>query len=247
MQDVHCHIGLYDNPMLIANEAEEAGLITLSMTNLPSEFDYFYLKFQGFRRVRLALGLHPLEAPRHRQYYSMFQRLLPKTSFIGEVGLDFSQYGKATKDLQLESFRFVLNCIKDQIKVVSVHSRSSERMVLELLKDYGIKNVIFHWYSGSLKTLENIIEQGYYFSINDAMTRSPKGLSIIAAIPKSKLLLETDGPFIKIKGRQIKPIDTNQLILRLQGVWQDPYEQVVKQLRKNVENLIYPLRQMKKA
>jgi TatD DNase family protein len=247
MQDVHCHLGLYDNPMLIADEAEKAGIITLFITNSPSEFECFYLNFRYFRWVRLALGLHPLEAQRHRQYYSMFQRLLPKTSFVGEVGLDFSLYGKATKDRQLESFRFVLSCIKDQVKVISVHSRSAESMVLDLLKEYGIKNVIFHWYSGSLKTLENIIEQGYYFSINDAMTKSSKGLSIIKAIPKSKTLLETDGPFIKIKGRPIRPIDTNQLISKLQDIWQDPYEQVIKQLRENFETLIYPLRQTKKS
>lgn len=246
MLDVHCHIGLYDDPLLVSKEAEEAGVITFFMTNLPSEFDLYYSRLQNFRKVRLALGLHPLEAHRHRQYYSMFQRLVAKTSFIGEVGLDFSQQGKATKDIQLESFQFVLKCIKDQTKIVSVHSRSAENVVLELLKENTIQNVIFHWYSGSMRTLEDIIRQGYYLSINDAMIRSKKGLSIIKAVPKSKILLETDGPFIKFKGRPVRPIDTKNLIPAIQDIWQDSHEEVVKQLRDNFAALINPLRQINK-
>ena len=242
MMDLHCHIGLYDDPMRIAKEAEDAGVITLAMTNSPSEFDRLYYDFLKFRRVRLALGLHPLEAPGHKQYYSMFRRLVDKTSFIGEVGLDFSQQGLATKNIQIESFRFVLECIHEKAKVISVHSRGAETAVLEMLIQYGAQNVIFHWYSGSMKNVGKIIEQGYYFSINNAMLRSQKGLAIIKAIPQSRILLETDGPFIKIKGHPAKPTDTKSLIPMIKDIWQISEDEVAKQLRVNFQKLIDPIK-----
>ena len=32
-----------------------------------------------------------------------------------------------------------------------------------MLITYGIKNVIFHWYSGPLSLIPKIVEHGYYF------------------------------------------------------------------------------------
>ena len=58
---------------------------------------------------------------------------------------------------------------------MSVHSRKAEKEVFELLQEYEIKNVIFHWYSGPLNLIDKIIDAGYYFSINEAMTVSISG------------------------------------------------------------------------
>lgn len=57
--------------------------------------------------------------------------------------------------------------------------------------------MIFHWYSGDIKTMEKIINAGYYFSINESMTSTKKGKVIIDFIPKDRLLTETDAPFNK--------------------------------------------------
>lgn len=240
--DLHCHLGLYDNPIEIAQEAEKAGIITFSMTNLPSEFEALYFQFRNFKRVRLALGLHPLMADQHRSYMSMFERLVSQTSYIGEVGLDFSEYGKSTKDMQVKSFRFVLSCIQNQSKVISVHSRNAELAVLELLEEFKISNAILHWYSGPLKVLNKAINQGCYFSINTSMIKSKNGISIIEHIPKSNVLLETDGPFIKVKNRPVTPVDTHQIIIALQSLWNMSEDQVKTQLRSNFQLLIQPLK-----
>lgn len=69
----------------------------------------------------------------------------------------------------------MLNYIKGDNKIVSVHSRKAEKEVFELLQEYGTKNVIFHWYSGPLNLIDEIINAGYYFSINEAMTTSISG------------------------------------------------------------------------
>ena len=83
-----------------------------------------------------------------------------------------------SKEKQIYAFRYVLSLIKDTNKIVSVHSRKAEKEVFELLQEYRIKNAIFHWYSGPLSLIGEIINAGYYFSINEAMTTSISGKKI---------------------------------------------------------------------
>ena len=85
--------------------------------------------------------------------------------------------------------------IKGKKKIVSVHSRNAEIELLDMLCEFEIKNVIFHWYSGPVDLIPSIIERGFYFSINESMCRSKNGQSIIGKIPREKILTETDAPY----------------------------------------------------
>ena len=73
------------------------------------------------------------------------------------------------KEKQIKNFEFVLQCIVNKNKLLSIHSKRAEETVLELLKRYHISNAIFHWYSGNLSTLNKILEYNYYFSLNEAI------------------------------------------------------------------------------
>ena len=64
-----------------------------------------------------------------------------------------------------------------------------------MLKEYSVNNVIFHWYSGPLRLIEEIVVAGYYFSVNEAMTISESGRKIISRIPLDRILTESDAPF----------------------------------------------------
>ena len=128
----------------------------------------------------------------------LFRRYLDKTSYIGEIGLDFSSEGLKTKDDQVFVLEKILQLLKGKNKIVSVHSKRAEKVLLEMLVAYDIKNVIFHWYSGPLSLISRIVEQGYYFSINEKMTKTDSGIKIIKYIPRDFVLTETDAPFNKI-------------------------------------------------
>jgi TatD DNase family protein len=146
MLDAHCHLDLYADPSQTAADAENAGVFTVFVTNLPSAFDVAYPHTLRFRKVRVAVGLHPLTARMHTdQELSRFKELVRKNSFIGEVGLDFSRDGLATRDRQLASFRFVLRCLEKKPKFVTIHSRRAEAAVLELLAEEYPHPVGFHW------------------------------------------------------------------------------------------------------
>lgn len=163
MIDVHCHFDMARNPEKYILDNEKKNITTIGMTNLPSHFQMGANHLRNYRYIRLALGLHPLRAKDHAKEYSKFAEYVKQTSYIGEVGLDFSREGLPTKETQLESFDYVLNCIKGQKKILSIHSRRAEKETLELLLEKKIENAIFHWYSGSLSVIKMIIDSGYFF------------------------------------------------------------------------------------
>ena len=197
MIDVHCHFDLAQNPERYIADNERKKVITIGMTNLPSHFKMGVAHIKRYKYIRLALGLHPLRAKEHFKEYVKFKQYVDETSYIGEVGLDFSKEGFSTKEIQIKSFEFVLDCMKSKSKILSLHSRRAEKEVLDMLIDKGISNAIFHWYSGSVSTLHKIISAGFFLSINSAMIQSDNGKKIIAEIPKEQILTETDYPFIE--------------------------------------------------
>lgn len=197
MIDTHCHFDLMDNPVKYIENNERNRIITIGMTNLPSHFMQGIPHVLKYKYIRLALGLHPLLAENHKEEYELFLKSVDKTSYIGEVGLDFSKEGIGNKELQIYSFEYILDLIKNKNKILSIHSRQSESLVLDMLNQKSIPNAIFHWYTGTLSVLNKIIDSGYYISVNSAMVNTAKGQSIIEKIPLGNILTESDSPFIK--------------------------------------------------
>lgn len=193
--DTHCHFDMMPKPEEYISQKEQAGDIVIGMTNLPSHFQMGQPHLKGYKHIRLALGMHPLLATESKIEVPLFKRLVDQTSYIGEIGLDFSKEGYATKDGQVAVLREVLSAIRGKKKIVSVHSRKAEKELLALLCEYEIENVIFHWYSGSVDLIPAILEQGYYFSVNEAMCLSKNGRAIIEKIPRERFLTETDAPY----------------------------------------------------
>jgi TatD DNase family protein len=243
MLDAHCHIDLYPDPTQTALEADRTGVFVVCVTNMPSAYMAAEPHIRQFKKIRLALGLHPQIAEKHTdQELSLFKDLAHSTSFIGEIGLDFSRDGIKTRDKQLVFFRFALQCLGNKPKFVTLHSRGAESAVLEVLDQEYPHPVVFHWYSGALKHLENAIAAGHFFSINPAMIRNDKGKNIIARIPRDRILTESDGPFIKILNRTIEPSDVLTVEEELGKIWNTEPLAARRIVRKNFQTLIEPLK-----
>lgn len=238
MIDTHCHVDMYSNPMEIVNESERLGIITIGMTNLPSHFKMGQPHLKGYKKIRLALGMHPLMAENHLEEFPLFYECFNKTSYIGEVGLDFSREGIESKNQQISSFKKILEAVGNKPKILSIHSRRAEKEVLQLLKDYQIRNAIFHWYSGGLKLIDQIVDSGYFLSVNPAMIRSKSGKKIIQRIPKEFILTESDGPFIDMNNQPVKPKDIETVLTHLSTTFNFGVSEVNDLITKNFEKLI---------
>jgi TatD DNase family protein len=235
---MHCHLDRYRDPAKVASEAARAGVNIIAVTNLPSHFQQGRTPVAAMKNVRLSLGLHPLLAPHSASEKALFAQLAFATSYIGEVGLDFSKEGVDTKAAQIESFEHVLEVIEKQGKVISIHSRGAEDDVLQRLKLGRIETAVFHWFSGPESTLIQLVDTGHYVSVNGAMLDSKRMRPLIASLPKSCLLLETDGPYTKIGSTPARPAHLGQVIAELALLWDLSSSDVELQLAKNFRTLL---------
>jgi TatD DNase family protein len=230
MIDTHCHIDLFDTPLDIARTLEAALDTCIAVTMLPMHFELAQKHLTGFRRINAALGLHPLRAREGRQQFRRFTKLASSTEFFGEIGIDGSSEGHSTMELQTELFQGAILAIPKGA-FVSVHSRSACREVLQILKTSNKRPVCFHYFTGGELAAKEVAREGHYFSINHRMldTRSPHR-ALIAALPKERILAETDGPFL----------GSDNLVSHLEKVyrfcaqaWQCSVSEVETQLARN--------------
>ena len=242
MLDSHCHLDRCPDPIDTARRAGDRGVFIVAVTNLPSHFKAGLPHARQMKRVRLALGLHPLAADQHKPELKLVDELFDETSFIGEVGLDFSRGGRATADAQLASFRLVAERLSAAPKFVTLHSRGAERAALEILRAFRVGPCVFHWYSGPLTVLEQAVADGHFFSVNPAMTASKNGRKVIAAIPPDRLLTESDAPYATFQGRPNNPWDVGVVECHIADLWRKSASDVRASVWSNFRRLLEPLR-----
>jgi len=237
--DTHCHIDLYPSPKTVIAEAESNGIYTVAMTNAPSVSAHTFSLTEGCRFVQAAVGLHPQLVQSHGREIEKFGIFLKDTRFVGEIGLDYTTGDQNEKNLQRDVFaRILQQCASCGGKILSVHSRRAATDVIAAIGgDYpGV--VILHWFSGSARELERALDFGMYFSVNPSMVRSKKGQSLVAIMPRKRVLTESDGPFTRIEGRPARPSDVSEVVSWLSDSWKVSAEEVGGIISANMESLI---------
>ena len=211
--DTHCHVDLYPDPDTIVAEIEAARVYTVALTNTPSVFPMTEALVAGKRYLRPALGLHPELVHERARELPLFESYLPRTRYVGEVGLDYTTNDKANQAMQRKVFGRILElCHGAGGKVLTVHSRRAAHDVVAAVSHDFNGKLILHWYSGSLKVLKQAVDKGCYVSVNLAMTRSSKGRRLLHEIPLECLLTESDGPFIQLNQAAMSPVHMDSVI-----------------------------------
>jgi TatD DNase family protein len=237
--DTHCHVDLYPDYTNLIDEVERTKVYTVAVTNTPSVFRQSSSLTAGKKYLRTALGLHPqLVGQRHRELNLMFD-LLGETKYVGEIGLDFVTSDEHDRALQRKIFASILDrCAMFGDKVLTIHSRRAAEYVVNIIGASFSGIVILHWFSGSLNVLEKAVSNGYYFSVNPAMVISSKGQQIISAIPRDRLLTESDGPFVTVEGKAARPRDVRKVVSALAELFDMSQEAVAEMLFGNFKNAL---------
>jgi TatD DNase family protein len=221
MIDFHCHLDLYPNPVAVRDECDRRGLQVLSVTTTPSAWEGTRARALGSPHIRTALGLHPQLAHERGNELTLFDRFLPETQYVGEIGLDGAPEFRRHWKSQLVVFEHALGkCREVGGRFLSIHSRRATRPVLEYLKSFpGSGTPILHWFSGSFSELDRAIDLGCWFSVGPAMIAGEKGRALVARMPADRVLTESDGPFAQIRGASIMPWGVEGAIQALAQIW----------------------------
>ncbi|WP_454719116.1 Qat anti-phage system TatD family nuclease QatD [Caulobacter segnis] len=239
MIDLHCHLDLYPDPKAVVARCKEMGIYVLSVTTTPSAFEGTRALAKGAARIRTGLGLHPQLARERRSELPLFETLLSRTMYVGEIGLDGAPECKPFWDDQLAVFEGALAaCQAAGGRVMSLHSRRAATQVLDALERFpGAGTPVFHWFSGSSKELQRAVAAGCWFSVGPAMLSSAKGRALASAMPRDRVLTETDGPFAQIQGKAAFPWDCQLAISSLAIAWGLELDQVKVHLKRNLGRL----------
>jgi TatD DNase family protein len=232
MIDFHCHIDLYSDPASIVARCQTEKVYVLSVTTVPSAFEGTAALALSTNCITTAVGLHPeLVATRHREL-ALFEELVTRTPFVGEVGLDGSSRHRENLSQQETILSEILRmCARAGGKVISLHSRGAAGKILDVLSsqpDAG--TFVLHWYNGTKRQVQRAVELGCWFSVNPAMLSSVTGRCALSAMPLDRIVPESDGPFGTVAGRPAQPWDAWSIVPGLGSFWDIPSSQVVERL-----------------
>lgn len=240
MIDFHCHLDLYPNPIAVRDECIKRGLYVLSVTTTPSAWKGTSALAANSQRIRTGLGLHPQLAHERQKELVLFDRFLPETRYIGEIGLDGTPDFRSHWGSQIMVFEHVLTqCRAAGGKIMSLHSRSAAATVLDYLKELsGAGTPVLHWFSGSFSELDRAINLGCWFSIGPAMFASEKGRKLVARMPRERILTESDGPFAQLDGSAVMPWQVERALDGLSAIWASRREEVEQTIDNNLKRLL---------
>lgn len=190
--------------------------------------------------MKTALGLHPQLARQRKSELAEFDELLPQTNFVGEVGLDGGPEYKASWDDQIQVFWHILQvCSAAGGKVISVHSRRAVDPTLQMLSLHETSGThVLHWFSGTGRQLARASELGCWYSVGPAMLAGAKGRALIAAMPRDRVVLESDGPFATVNRKPLFPWDVESSVPSIARLWGLENDVASAQIRSNEVRLI---------
>lgn len=237
--DLHCHVDLFPDPASIVLSLENRRVHTVAVTTAPSVFEHTKRLALGSRYLRAAVGLHPELVGSHGRELPRLLRALEDTRFVGEVGLDYSSGTKDVRSAQLRIFQEILtHCATYRNRVVTVHSRRAASDAIAAVGNGFPGRVVLHWFSGTKRELERALSYGLHFSINPAMISFASGRALAQAMPRERVLTESDGPFVRIGTRPAGPLDVARVVDWLASLWGTTPAEAARVIEANFDRLL---------
>jgi len=209
--DTHAHLDELENLDLALEGAKENGIIAIVAVGSDYQSNVKILEISQLycSFVYPALGLHPwqlanLGASQFDDNLQFIEQNIAAAVAIGEIGLDYDKrvVKAASKELQKDVLRHLLDLAKKYAKPAIIHSRYAWRDSFQLVQDAGVDKAVFHWFTGFSSVLRDITTAGYFVSATPATEYHEEHRRAVKETPLNSLLLETDCPVTY--GREVK-------------------------------------------
>ena len=173
--------------------------------------------------------------------YRAMCRSNPKIKAIGEIGLDY-HYEDIPREIQQRAFRQQMALAEELGLPVIVHERDAHGDGMEIVSQFSGVTGVFHCYSGSLEMAKWLIDRGWYIGFTGVLTfkNARKAIEVAANIPKDRLVLETDCPYMApepFRGKRNHPGYLYRMAERLAEIWGVEVEQVHRITTENGKRL----------
>ena len=207
----------------VLNKVTKFGLICSRLRDLDKLLEiYSHYSKQMF----FTIGVHPHHANEvNDEYLKSLKDTINKYNphAIGETGLDFFR-NLSTYEEQIYAFEEQVKIAIDTNKPLFLHQRDSHDDFIKILRKYSydINKSVVHCFTGTQSQLEDYLELGCYIGITGWICDEKRNTELRKAvknIPLSKLMIETDCPYLipkdlpnKPKNNRNEPINLNHIV-----------------------------------
>ncbi len=223
--DVHAHYEDTDMDA-VCKKAENAGVRKIINAATNHETSVKCLEISRiYSNVYCVLGVHPEYAyePDMTEFITEAARTCSKVVGIGETGLDYQYLPKddpeecaRIKEAQKNNFISHIKLSEKLGLPLVVHDRDAHEDTLSLLRDNvsGNTESVLHCYSGSAESVRDLAALNFSFSVGGVLTfkNARRLVEAVRAMPKERILLETDSPYLTPEPFRGRPNDSSFMV-----------------------------------
>ncbi|MCM2333820.1 MAG: TatD family hydrolase [Anaeromyxobacteraceae bacterium] len=192
------------------------------------------------------IGVHPHDCARVPEAdWLESERLAhdPRVVGVGETGLDF-HYDLSPREAQEAAFRRSLRIARGAGKPVVIHLREADGAAERILREEGLPQAggVVHCFTGDAASARTWLSLGLHVSVAGIATFRTAGAirEAIALVPRDRLLVETDSPFlapVPLRGKRNEPANVVHVAAKVAEVWGIGLEEVAALTTANARRL----------
>lgn len=266
--DSHTHLNFQAYSEDLAEVIKRCHDFPMSLVNIGAAYETSLKAVElakNNKNFYAALGLHPIhvfdEEFAEKNYQPLISDNKNKVVAMGETGLDYYHFDEVEEKYhvsfadyvakQKEVFIQHIKLAQENDLALVVHGRNDKNNslncyqdILSVLKSKNVQRAVIHCFGGSLTDAKDFIEAGFYLGFTGIITFDKTGVleSIIKIIPRDKILIETDAPYltpVPFRGKRNEPIHTQYVAEKIAEILNLNKEEVVELTFQNAQNLFF--------
>ncbi|MDX1591272.1 MAG: TatD family hydrolase [Balneolaceae bacterium] len=249
LADTHCHLYLDQFQEDMQDVLDRAAEAEVKMIFLPSiDWDSLEamksLSHPDIRFYKRA-GIHPCSV---EEVWPVDEETLLKICSademvgVGETGLDYYWSTEFVKE-QKESLHMHCRVAKETGKPIVLHNRESTQDLLDLIEEEqdGSLKGVWHCFTGTEDEGKRALDLGLYLGVGGVSTFKNAGVDkVVANMPLSRLILETDAPYLTPsphRGKRNEPSYIRLIAENLSELKEVSLEEIARVTTKNASEL----------
>lgn len=250
--DTHCHLDNYlyrENYKEIIKRAYENGIKKFIIPGAdPKTLKKAVELSEEFKYIYFSVGLHPYHIDNLELFNSQLEYSNHKKCIaIGECGLDYFRLPKdiseqnEIKDKQKYIFIKQIEMANNKKLPLIIHIREASKDSLDILNKYSKSGGVLHCYNSD-EILLSLVDKNFYYGIGGVITfkNAQKLRDSYLKIPKDRVILETDSPYLTPhphRGKINEPSYIDLVLDKISELESVSKTEIIKRSRENTFNL----------
>lgn len=264
--DSHTHLNFHAFGEDLSDVIKHCQAFPMSLVNIGAAYDTSLKAVElakNNKNFYASLGLHPIhvfdEAFDAAKYQVLISENKNEVVALGETGLDYYHFSEVEEKYgvdfatyqakQAEVFIQHIKLAKQNDLALVVHGRNDKENklncyqdILSILKEQQVAKAVTHCFGGNLADAKDFIAAGFYLGFTGIITFDKTGVleSIIKIMPRDKILIETDAPYltpVPFRGKRNEPVNTQYVAEKIAEILNLTKAEVIELTYQNAKNL----------